>query len=169
MVQIDPIAMHGAVAVARRRSSLTPRARLGALGLVLALSFGALGSQAEAMTAWRTFGSGTAAGLGPIGSGAVDFSSVFLDSITRENPARIRLVIRGPRVGRATIIWHMVCGNSATDVAETEVRSLKARLPRVVDLSDKLGGVRNWRVCSVDAQVIYGRAGTIRLLLQARY
>jgi len=63
----------------------------------------------------------------------------------------------------------MVCGNSATDVAETEVRSLKARLPRVVDLSDKLGGVRNWRVCSVDAQVIYGRAGTIRLLLQARY
>jgi hypothetical protein len=148
---------------------MTRRARLTAVALLALTPLATVGSDARALTAWRTFGQATATGLGPIGAGVVDPSSVFVDSITGENPARIRLVINGPQAGRASIRWHMVCGNSATDAAETKVISFNARLPRIVVLSDKLGGVRNWRFCGVDAQVTYRRVGTIRLLLQARY
>ena len=63
----------------------------------------------------------------------------------------------------------MLCGNSVDDVAETRVFKFNARLPRVVDLSNRLGGVRRWRGCFVQAQVWYPRFGAVTLLLQARY
>jgi hypothetical protein len=144
-------------------------ARLAAAALLTMLPFGIAGSRADAITAWRTFGTGTAAGLGPLGAGVVDTSSVYLDSVTLQNPARIRLVAKGPSVGRATIHWHMICGNSPTVGAETRRNTLKARLPHVIDLSDKLGGVDRWLICTLDAQVTYGQRGVIKLLLQARY
>jgi hypothetical protein len=144
-------------------------ARLAVVALLVALALGALGSQAGALTPWRTFGSGTARGLGNLGSGVVDSSTVFLDSTTRTNPERLRLVIRGPRAGRAHIEWHMVCGSSAIGFRETRRFSFNARLPLVVDLSNRLGGVRNWDACGVDALVSYGRAGAVTLLMQARY
>jgi hypothetical protein len=165
----NPEADTGAGQVARVRVRTKRRGRLAAVALLAALPFGVIGTQAGALTPWRTFGTGTAAGIGPVGGGVVDFSSVFLDSITRENPARIRLVINGPSDRRANIRWHMVCGNSPTDSAETRLNSFNAQLPHIVDLSDKLGGVNRWRICSVDAQVSYGRFGVIKLLLQARY
>ena len=143
--------------------------RLAMVTLLVATSFGALGAHAGAITPWRTFGNATARGLGNLGSGVVDQSSVFLDSATRQNPARIRIVVRGPRVGRAHVEWQMVCGNSVDDFAETRVFSYNARLPHVVDLSNRLGGVRRWRGCFVVSQVTYSRPGAVTLLLQARY
>jgi hypothetical protein len=143
--------------------------RLAMVALLLAMPLGALGNQAGALTTWRTFGSGSARGWGNLGAGVVDSSVVYLDSTTRQNPERLRLVVNGPRAGRANIRWHMFCGNSPTDIRESRFNSFNAQLPRIVDLSNRLGGVRNWRSCSVDAQVSYFRLGTVRLLLQARY
>ena len=143
--------------------------RLAMVAFLVAMPLGAIGAQAGALTPWQTFGSGAARGLGNIGSGVVDFSLVYVDSTTRQNPERLRLVISGPRAGKANIRWHMFCGNSATDFRESRVNSFNVRLPRIVDLSNKLGGVSRWRSCAVDAQVSYRREGAIRLLLQARY
>ncbi len=148
---------------------MKPAPRLAMLALLVALPFGAFGAQAGALTPWRTFGNGAASGLGNLGSGVVDFSVVYVDSTTRQNPERLRLVVNGPRAGRANIRWHMICGNSPTDFRESRVNSFHVQLPRIVDLTNKLGGVSRWRSCLVDAQVSYRRAGTIRLLLQARY
>ena len=57
----------------------------------------------------------------------------------------------------------------AGDFAETKVFSFRARLPRVLDLSNRLGGVSRWLACFVEAQVTYPRFGAVTLLLQARY
>jgi hypothetical protein len=154
---------------AQRRHPVKRRARLALAAVFIALPLGALGTQAGALTPWRTFGNGTARGLGNVGSGVVDRSAVFLDSVTRENPARIRIVVRGPSAGRANIRWHMLCANSVNDFAETRVFSFNAQLPHVVDLSNRLGGVSRWRGCFVDSQVTYSRPGAVTLLLQARY
>ena len=145
------------------------RARLALAVVLVALPLGALGTQAGALTPWRTFGNGTARGLGNVGSGVVDQSIVFLDSVTLQNPARVRIVVRGPSAGRANIRWHMLCANSVNDLAETRLFSFNAQLPHVVDLSSRLGGVSSWRGCFVDTQVTYSRFGAITVLLQARY
>jgi hypothetical protein len=171
MSHSNPIAGAGnaAVEAPRPRTSRRSRGRVAAVALLVALPLGVVGTQAGALSAWKTFGSGTAAGLGPIGSGVVDSSSVYLDSISREDPARIRLVVKGPNAGRAHVTWHMICGNTPTEFAETRRNSFNAPLPHTLDLSDKLGGVARWRFCAVDTQVTYGRFGVIKLLLQARY
>jgi hypothetical protein len=137
--------------------------------VLVALPLGALGTQAGALTPWKTFGNGKARGLGNLGSGVVDRSSVYLDSATLENPARIRIVVRGPSAGTARIRWYMLCGNTVDDFAETRVFTFRAQLPHVVDLSNRLRGVSRWRACFVESQVFYSRFGAVTLLLQARY
>ena len=95
-------------ATRRQRDPVKRRARLALAAVLVALPLGALGTQAGALTPWKTFGNGTARGLGNVGSGVVDQSIVFLDSVTLQNPARVRIVVRGPRAGRANIRWHMI-------------------------------------------------------------
>ena len=83
--------------------------------------------------------------------------------------AALRLVVRGPRVGKVNIQWSMICANSSSDVAQTRNFSFNAQMPRLVDLSNRLGGVKNWKVCFVEARVQYNRRGAVTLLMQARY
>ena len=143
--------------------------RLALVALLMALPLGVLGSDAGAITPWMTFGSGAAGGLGRLGGGNVDPSIVYLSSTTLGDPVRLRLVVRGPRVGKVNIQWSMICANSSSDVAQTRNFSFNAQMPRLVDLSNRLGGVKNWKVCFVEARVQYNRRGAVTLLMQARY
>ena len=150
-----------------RRDAVKRRAPLALAAVLVALPLGALGTQAGALTPWKTFGTGKARGLGQ--SVFLDDSMVLVNSVTLENPARMRIVVRGPSAGRADIEWSMFCGNSVDEFARTRTFSYKARLPHVVDLSNRLGGVSRWRHCFLESQVRYHRFGAVTLLFQARY
>jgi hypothetical protein len=134
------------------------------------------GSQAQALTAWQNFGLGFGRGVGTIGRDSqgnlqVDQIVVYVESTTKRDPARLRFRIRGQ--GRAGIAWYLTCWNGANDTANVGTRDdpivRVRRLPFTLNLSDRLGGVRNWERCSLGVAVASLREGTVRLFLQSRY
>jgi len=140
------------------------RRLLAATGAALILLVGGLGLRADALTSWRTFGSGSATGRGSTG-----WPGVTIESTTRANPEQLRLVINGPRVGKASVYWSLDCWNENNYDYEYASGSFKTAMPRTVDLSNKVGGVRKWQYCDLYASVDYYKPGTIKLALQARY
>ena len=155
--------------------------KLAALAAVaLAAASLVSGSQAGALTGWKTFGSSTARGVGVLGRDAqgtlvFDLVVVGMDSTTKANPKRLRFVATGPETGKAHIEWYLDCWDPGADFRVTSGTIAATRLPRTVDLSNKVGGVSNWTRCTAGVRVDYPAdgfrptAGVVRVVLQARY
>ena len=137
----------------QRRDPIKRRARLALAAVVVALPLGALGTQAGALTPWRTFGNGTARGLGNVGAGGVDESTVYINSATLENPARVRIVVRGPARRGPHRVVHALWQQPPTMSQRPGFSRSTLGCPALSTSSNRLGGVSRWRACFVEAQV----------------
>ncbi len=130
------------------------------------------GQPASALTSWQTFGYAEGRGEGTIGRTAdgtlvVDTAGVYVDSTTNANPARMRFTIRG--TGRAAVDWQLACWNVPGQLRVVAPPARMRTLPYTLDVSERLGGVRNYERCSVRVAAVSPREGWVRLSLQARY
>jgi hypothetical protein len=134
------------------------------------------GSQAEGLTAWKTFGTAAGKGIGqPDGNPFPDLVWVGAQSTTNAFPKRIRIVATGPSQGKAEIRWSFGCWNGPGEFRGIDGFVVVRRLPLTIDLSNRVGGVWNWKWCDPDVVVIYpadgftSAPGAVKLQLQARY
>jgi hypothetical protein len=143
--------------------------------VVAVLSVVGLSQQADALTAWQNFGYAEGKGVGVIERTPqgvyVDRVVVYTESTTQANPARMRFTVRGR--GRAAILYYASCWNSGTDQARVasfdDPKTIVRALPFTLDLSERMGGVRNWKRCSLGVGAVSFREGWLRIKLQAKY
>lgn len=146
-----------------RSPSCSRRRRFALAAITAALAGSVLLSDAGgAVTSWRRFGSGVAAGRGSFGS-----PYVTVHSTTRGNPEAVRFVIGGSPV-RAKISWNLSCWTEDDFDYDSASGSFTARLPYVRDVSRS---VRVWRYdhCELDVSAYYLDPAVIEVNLQARY
>jgi hypothetical protein len=155
------------------------RKLVAALVAAAALVTGIAG-EASALTVWQNFGYAEGRGVGRIGRDEegnliVDQVAVYVESTTKANPARLRFRVRG--TGRAAIAWYLGCwngpGNAPDEYANIGTREAPITrmrlLPFTLDLSERLGGIRNWNRCSLGVAAVSLREGYLRVSEQARY
>jgi hypothetical protein len=130
---------------------------------------------ANALTTWQNFGYAEGKGVGIIERTPqgvyVDRVVVYTESTTQADPARMRFTVRGR--GRAAILYYATCWNSGTDQARVasfeDPKTILRALPFTLDLSDRMGGVRSWKRCSLGVGAVSFREGWLRIKLQAKY
>lgn len=82
-----------------------------------------------------------------------------MDSTPTANPERLRFVATAPETGKAHIEWYRDCWDPGADFRFTDGAIAATRLPRTMDLSNKVGGVSNWTWCTAGDRVDYPADG----------
>jgi hypothetical protein len=142
-----------------------PRRRLSFASSMLAAMLAAVTvsvPHAGAVTAWKNFGSASA-----VSRGTFSWPDVDVRSTTRQNPARVRFLVRGRQV-KTRVSWDIDCWNESTFKFRTASGSFSRKPPITVDISNGTW-VSNFQFCALSVSAYHFETGDLQVKLQARY